>query len=219
MPLRRLVVAAAAAAAAARAGLAAEHAVQKVAREAADLPRGRASMQGCSLSDAQGCRLPYRPIVPSPRASLSPMAQCAAARLPCVRPNAPRAARPVARCAWHLRGGRCSVCTHSAHAHASCIMHHASCDGMSSLCSAPERARGSARLSRPGKRRCSPAGCAAVGATWTRWAAARSRVAGRAAVARRSSPDSLLVHVPVQVHRRGGRALLHPHLHAADACV
>ena len=141
-------------------------------------------MQGCSLSDALRLQPPlssYRPIVPSPRASLSPMAQCAAARLPCVRPNAPRAARPVARCAWHLRGGRCSVCTHSAHAHASCIMHHASCDGMSSLCSAPERARGSARLSRPGKRRCSPAGCAAVGATWTRWAAARSRVAGRRA--------------------------------------
>ena len=179
-------------------------------------------MQGCSLSDALRLQPPlssYRPIVPSPRASLSPMAQCAAARLPCVRPNAPRAARPVARCAWHLRGGRCSVCTHSAHAHASCIMHHASCDGMSSLCSAPERARGSARLSRPGKRRCSPAGCAAVGATWTRWAAARSRVAGRAGGGEAGSPDALLVHVPVQVHRRGGRALLHPHLHAADACV
>jgi hypothetical protein len=79
----------------------------------------------------QGCSLPYRPIVPSSHrpavpwshASLSPMAQRAAARLPCVRPNAPRAARPVARCAWHLRGGRCSVCKHSAHAHATCIMH------------------------------------------------------------------------------------------------
>ena len=217
MPLRRLVAAAAAAAAAARAGLAAEHAVQKVAREAADLPRGRASMQGCSLSDAQGCSLPYRPIVPSSHRPVRPS-------LPW--PSVPRRACPACGQMRHarrgpLRGapGTCAavdaVCAHTARMH----MHHASCDGMSSLCSAPERARGSARLSRPGKRRCSPAGCAAVGATWTRWAAARSRVAGRVGGGEAGSPDALLVHVPVQVHRRGGRALLHPHLHAADACV
>ena len=79
------------------------------------------------------------------------MAQVVAARLPCVRPDAPRAARPVAWCTWHLRGGRCSVHTaralrmqracsaHAARMQRACSAHAARMQRMSSAHAAHEQ--------------------------------------------------------------------------------